>query len=263
MNNNAAAVLLALAATARGGEVLVSRGQLVEIGDGFRIPDILAESGADAGRGGHHQPHLPARLRTRLDGELPRRAARAHEQLPRRGLHRRAVAERAGGAGARARRRAGRRPGQRRAGGPGAVRRRTVGARAAWRPAPTWSPSAATSCWAGRRPASPSARRRPIGAMRRHPLARALRIDKLDLAALDALLRLYLDPARAVERVPTLAMLATTVDALQARAETLRAALAGRRTAGRRPTSRDRALRGARRRRRAAGDRRAQRGGRA
>ena len=65
-----------------------------------------------------------------------------------------------------------------------------------------------------------------IGAMRRHPLARALRIDKLDLAALDALLRLYLDPARAVERIPTLAMLATTVEALQARAETLCAALA-------------------------------------
>ena len=47
VNNNAAAVLLALAATARGGEVLVARGQLVEIGDGFRIPDILRESGAE------------------------------------------------------------------------------------------------------------------------------------------------------------------------------------------------------------------------
>src|SRR5665811_1139092 len=47
VNNNAAAVLLALVATARGGEVLVARGQLVEIGDGFRIPDILRESGAE------------------------------------------------------------------------------------------------------------------------------------------------------------------------------------------------------------------------
>ena len=62
--------------------------------------------------------------------------------------------------------------------------------------------------------------------MRRHPLARAVRIDKLDLAALDVVLRLYLSPQQAVERIPTLAALAEPLDAVRARAEVLRAALA-------------------------------------
>ena len=46
LNNNAGAILTALAAICRDGEVIVSRGQLVEIGGGFRVPDVMSQSGA-------------------------------------------------------------------------------------------------------------------------------------------------------------------------------------------------------------------------
>ena len=46
VNNNAAAVLLAVSAMAQGGEALVSRSELVEIGGSFRVPDVIRQGGA-------------------------------------------------------------------------------------------------------------------------------------------------------------------------------------------------------------------------
>jgi L-seryl-tRNA(Ser) seleniumtransferase len=60
-----------------------------------------------------------------------------------------------------------------------------------------------------------------IDKVRKHPMARALRIDKLTLAALEATLRLYLDPQKALQEVPTLRMLSLPVVELQRRCDNL------------------------------------------
>lgn len=60
-----------------------------------------------------------------------------------------------------------------------------------------------------------------VEAVRRHPLARAVRIDKLDIAALDATLRLYLDPPAALAQIPTLRALAIPRSKVRRRAERL------------------------------------------
>ncbi len=64
-----------------------------------------------------------------------------------------------------------------------------------------------------------------IDACRRNPLCRALRVDKLTLAALEATLELYRDPARALAEIPALAMLTAPADQVRARAESLGARL--------------------------------------
>jgi L-seryl-tRNA(Ser) seleniumtransferase len=66
-----------------------------------------------------------------------------------------------------------------------------------------------------------------VAAARRHPLARALRLDKLGLAALEATLQLYRDPERARHEIPVLAMLTADEATLRSRAERLAAAVGG------------------------------------
>jgi L-seryl-tRNA(Ser) seleniumtransferase len=224
VNNNAAAVLLALAAVARGSDVLVARGQLVEIGDGFRIPDILRESGARLVEvGTTNRTYL--RDFERAWGKKAKAVLRVHTSNYRivgftaepslaelaefAAAHRGVLVDDLGS---------------------GALAELDLFAE---------EPSARESVAAGadvvtfsgdKLLGGPQAgiavgKAKAIEAMRRHPLARAVRIDKLDLAALDVVLRLYLSPQQAVERIPTLAMLAEPLDAVRARAEVLRAAL--------------------------------------
>jgi L-seryl-tRNA(Ser) seleniumtransferase len=214
VNNNAAAVLLALAALAEGREVVVSRGELIEIGDGFRIPDVLARSGATL-------VEVGTTNRTRLaDYEraiTDRTAAllRVHQsnfrmvgftEQPRpRDLAK--LAERHGlalvddlGSGALVET------------GDEPTARASVEAGAH---VVTFS---GDKLLGGPQAGIAVGRADLIERMRRHPLQRALRADKLTLAALEGTLVLY----RAGSRdLPVLRMLEEPADVVRARAERL------------------------------------------
>ena len=223
VNNNAGAMLLALAALAEGREVLVSRGELIEIGDGFRIPDVLARSGA-------RLVEVGTTNRTRAaDYE---RAVRAETALLLR-VHQSnfrvvgfteqpSVADLA------------------------AVAQRHElpllddlgsGALVDVADEPTVRGALADGadlvCFSGDKLlGGPQAgvvvgNASLIEKLRRHPLHRALRIDKLGLAALEGTLLLYLAPERARREIPVLRMLHEDVAIVRARAERLAAAVGG------------------------------------
>jgi L-seryl-tRNA(Ser) seleniumtransferase len=213
VNNNAAAVLLALAALAEEREVVVSRGELIEIGDGFRIPDVLARSGArlvevgttNRTRADDYEraigPETAVLLRVhqsnfRVVGfsERPQLTelsaiARAHD-LP-------LVDDLGSGALAR------------------------VGDEPT--PAESFRAGADLVCFSGDKLlGGPQAgvvvgRADLVERLRRHPLQRALRADKLTLAALEGTLVLALDPETR-DDVPVLRMFHEPVEAVRARA---------------------------------------------
>ena len=220
VNNNAAAVLLALAALGEGREVVVSRGELIEIGDGFRIPDVLTRSGArlvevgttNRTRAKDYEkaigPETALLLRVhqsnfRVVGftELPRleelaAVARRHD-LP-------LVDDLGSGVLVEL-------PGE-----PSAKESLAAGADLV--------------CFSGDKLlGGPQAgivvgRADLVERLRRHPLQRAMRADKLTLAALEGTLRLYVE---APERIPVLRMLAQDIEAVRARAERLAALVGG------------------------------------
>ncbi|MFL5912085.1 MAG: L-seryl-tRNA(Sec) selenium transferase, partial [Gaiellaceae bacterium] len=221
VNNCAAAVLLAAAALAGGRELVVSRGQLVEIGGSFRVPEVVAQSGA-------RLVEVGTTNRTRLSdyeravGADTGAVMRAHPSNFRTvgfveeveiedlcGLGVPVIDDLGSGALAQ--------------GVPELADeppvRRSVAA------------GCAVVCFSGDKLlGGPQAgvmvgTREAIERCRTHPLARALRIDKLSLAALEATLRLYRDPATALREVPVLRMLVAGEAELRARAEAMRDAI--------------------------------------
>ena len=223
VNNNAAAMLLALAALAEGREVLVSRGELIEIGDGFRIPDVLARSGAALVEvGTTNRTH--ARDYESAAGPATALLLRVHQSNFRvvGFTERPTLAELSAVA--------------RRHGVP-LLDDLGSGAFVEISDEPTAREALAAGadlvCFSGDKLlGGPQAgvvvgRADLIERLLWHPLHRALRIDKLSLAALEATLLLYLDPERALREVPVLRMLREEPALVRARAERLATAVGG------------------------------------
>jgi L-seryl-tRNA(Ser) seleniumtransferase len=221
VNNCAAAVLLAAAALAGGRDLVVSRGQLVEIGGSFRVPDVVAQSGA-------RLVEVGTTNRTRLSdyetaiGPETGAVLRAHQSNFRTvGFVEEVSIEELCGLGVPVVDDV----------GSGALAERVP--ELADEPPVRRSVAAgcAVTCFSGDKLlGGPQAGvmvggRDAIDRCRRHPLARALRIDKLSLAALEATLKLYRDPAGALREVPVLRMLTAGEAELAGRAELMRAAL--------------------------------------
>ena len=220
VNNCAAALVLALQTFAAGRETIVSRGELVEIGGSFRVPDIMTTSGTTLVEVGttnrtHADDYRRAlsprtgaivkvhRSNFALEGfvaeagvrELAQIAAEAGVPL----LH---------------------------DFGSGLLMDLTpwgltgeLTARDAVAEGATLVMMSGDKLLGGPQAGIIVGRREAVARLRQHPLARALRVDKLTLAALEATLALYREPDRARRGIPALAMLTATAEAIRARAE--------------------------------------------
>ena len=228
VNNGAGAVLLALAALAPGAAVIVSRGELIEIGGGFRIPDVVAQSGARLVEvGATNRTHLRDYEQAVRDHPDARVILRTHPSNFRMTGFTSAPALEALAHFAHAK---------------GMLLVEDLGGGALVDLAPYGIPGepmvqasiaagadlvifSGDKLLGGPQAGIVAGRRELIEALAAHPLARALRLDKLSLAALAATLRLFRPPADPVTRVPVLRMLTQSMAVLAARAEDLAAQL--------------------------------------
>jgi L-seryl-tRNA(Ser) seleniumtransferase len=222
VNNNAAAVLITLETLAKGREVVVSRGQLVEIGGSFRIPEVMAKSGAILREvGATNRTHL--RDYENAIGEQTAALLKVHtsnyrivgftsevslaELVALGRSHDLPVIEDLGSGNLTDFAALGL-PGE-----PTIQRAIADGADVV-----TLS---GDKVLGGPQAGIIVGRARYIEAIRQNPLNRAVRIDKMTLAALEATLRLYLDPVMAQTRIPTLAMITASPESLARKARKL------------------------------------------
>jgi L-seryl-tRNA(Ser) seleniumtransferase len=222
VNNNAAAVLLCLAGLARGREVLVSRGELVEIGGSFRIPDILAESGATLVEVGTTNRTRLADYESAVTGRtaLLLKVHRSNFSIT--GFTEEASAAELASLGGRLGI-----PVMEDLGSGAVFDFSSVGipgtptVRQALQQGPGVVTVSGDKLLGGPQAGIIAGRKSIVDPLKKHPLSRALRIDKLCLAALEATLRLYADERRALSRIPVLSMIAEDEKSIRRRARKL------------------------------------------
>ena len=225
VNNNAAATLLTLAALAAGREVIVSRGELVEIGGGFRVPDVMAQSGAILREVGTTNKTRVADYAAAI-GERTALILRVHPSNFRiEGFTERPSLQELAALGARFNLPLADDLGSGHIGGHHAALRDEPAVRTALDAGAGVVMFSGDKLLGGPQAGIIAGKRALIERIRRHPLMRALRVDKMTYAALEATLQPYAD-GRANE-VPVVKMIALIIDELDERANRLAARVAG------------------------------------